>query len=976
MNNNYIIIFIIFIIIWIFLFYFIKKNNIESFNNFDKKYEKEQIINNCKSNWGINHNGAFCEKSAWVTDPKLLCAICGDNKNNPLKSIRLKNKSSLLYGCATNTPNPYGLSWKSYDKIPTSLNPALSASLSCNAYIPTVKPEPVKVKVVDTLPPSQSSDPEASLIFKLSGGYSTVPSMDDTKKVSITNTNGVSMINDPKRGLVFAFNGKNYLNVNVKTDLNFTRSLWAYYTLQSAVSSNAYSSTECPLWYENSSYMKASINYKKGGPRLVDNKNRVKSWTHYVITYNNANKTFSLYVNGAIVINTLLPTSNPWNGDNGPHWIGAYYDANYWYGYMSDIQEYSIAMTPEQINQLYNLQAKIYYPPPTPPYVPPVVPIVDQTISSNYTLYENTNTPYSIPEIGSIPNYTAKKCQEVCDQNSNCYGFVFDKNTNHCIPTNNQAFPKGKKESVQNSDMYVKNDFLFSNYTLFENTNTPGYGIPGVGAIQNSSPIKCLKDCDLNPSCYGFVFDKNTNNCWPTSDKAYPKGRKESVQNSDMYVRNDFLSSNYTLFENTNTPGYGIPGVGGIKNSNPINCQKICDENPNCYGFVFDKNTNTCWPTSNQAYPQGRKESVQNSDMYVKTDFLKSYVPPPPVAPIKEENVSSDYKLFENSNTPGNGIPGTNAFKNFTAKKCQLECDKIPSKCYGFVYYNDSKDCWLTGNNAYPKTKKENLQNVDMYVRNDFLKANETQPPPAPTPAPPPLAPTPPPAPTPAPTPPPAPTPEPIPYMIFYYPFDTDYKNYASGIGVLDTINNGCTISTKSIVGSGSLYKDSAASYLQINRSIPANTNGYTFSLWIYFTNTNQGNILNINYINPAGGYSNNVLAIYKTASSITVGTTDTTRPGYAIGTKLKGVYNYNSTFLNSWHHIVWTLNKSNITNFYLDGNLVSTINTVRYFSFVANDSRINGKDDTSYGYLDDVRYYDKIMNLDEIKVLYNMKKK
>ena len=355
--------------------------------------------------------------------------------------------------------------------------------------------------------------------------------------------------------------------------------------------------------------------------------------------------------------------------------------------------------------------------------------------------------------------------------------------------------------------------------------------------------------------------------------------------------------------------------------------------------------------------------------------------------PVKEENVSSEYRLFENSNTPGNGIRGMDAFRDFTARKCQLECDKIPSKCYGFVYYNNTKDCWLTGDNAYPKTEKENLQNVDMYVRNDFLKANETQsvayippPPPAPTPpppTPPPPAPTPPPpAPTPPPPAPTPPAPEPIPYMIFYYPFNTDFKNYASGIGVLDTINNGCTISTNSIVGSGSLYKDSASSYLKINRTIPANTNGYTFSLWIYFTNSNQGNILNMNYINPSGGYSNNVLAIYKTASSITVGTTDTTRPGYAIGTKLKSVYNYNSTFLNSWHHIVWTLNKSNITNFYLDGNLVSTINTVRYFSYVANDSRINSKDDTNYGYLDDFRYYDKIMNLDEVKVLYNMKKK
>ena len=200
--------------------------------------------------------------------------------------------------------------------------------------------------------------------------------------------------------------------------------------------------------------------------------------------------------------------------------------------------------------------------------------------------------------------------------------------------------------------------------------------------------------------------------------------------------------------------------------------------------------------------------------------------------------------------------------------------------------------------------------------------------------------------------------------------------NYASGVGVADIINNGITISnTKSVVGTGSIYKNTANSFLKINRKIPANTNGYTFSMWIYFTNTEQGDIVSFTYNNTTNPTDSSILKIYKTSSSITVGTTNTTRSGQSIGAKLKGVYNYNSNFLNTWHHIVWTLDKNNINKFYLNGILVSTINNVIYYSFEANDNYIF-TNSSNYGYLENFRYYNFILSESEVVDLYKMKKK
>ena len=136
MKNKYILFFIIFvlILIWFFLLYNIRNNNIESFTSSDNIYAKNKILNNCNLTWGKkNKNQGLCNSSSWVSDPNLLCGICGLDHNNPLYSLK-NNDGSTLYGCNENNPNPYQLSWNSKGIQTTKVNEVISDILTCNSY--------------------------------------------------------------------------------------------------------------------------------------------------------------------------------------------------------------------------------------------------------------------------------------------------------------------------------------------------------------------------------------------------------------------------------------------------------------------------------------------------------------------------------------------------------------------------------------------------------------------------------------------------------------------------------------------------------------------------------------------------------------------------------------------------------------------------------------------------------------------------
>ena len=265
----------------------------------------------------------------------------------------------------------------------------------------------------------------------------------------------------------------------------------------------------------------------------------------------------------------------------------------------------------------------------------------------------------------------------------------------------------------------------------------------------------------------------------------------------------------------------------------------------------------------------------------------------------------------------------------------------------------------------------------------------------------------------------------PKPILILNYPFDGDILNYASGSGVQNATIVGNTVK----IDSGVLLqnKNSADSYFSIN-SIPANTNGYTFSLWLYMTGGNTitkdnfdwKEYISINGDLPIGGidtldeawahYINDGKKEGRWATMITgndgygmifafaerdKAMTDTNRislwnvpPGFGPDSTMRILCNTNTTRndmfierppLNTWTHLVWTLDKNNQNCFYVNGKMSPGFPNQcnNYASFPLNSCVILGDNHSTGalgqpGAIENFRYYDGILNQTEVLNLYN----
>lgn len=133
----YIIVLLILLFIFICTSYFLRLKNYESFVGLST-YNNENIIDNClNEGWGKQNNSNDCVNNAYVTNPRYLCGLCGDD-NNQLYSI--KNNGTNLYGCKKYNPNSYGLNWlksqenlSSDDTLAYPLNRFLSDVQTCNS---------------------------------------------------------------------------------------------------------------------------------------------------------------------------------------------------------------------------------------------------------------------------------------------------------------------------------------------------------------------------------------------------------------------------------------------------------------------------------------------------------------------------------------------------------------------------------------------------------------------------------------------------------------------------------------------------------------------------------------------------------------------------------------------------------------------------------------------------------------------------
>jgi hypothetical protein len=203
--------------------------------------------------------------------------------------------------------------------------------------------------------------------------------------------------------------------------------------------------------------------------------------------------------------------------------------------------------------------------------------------------------------------------------------------------------------------------------------------------------------------------------------------------------------------------------------------------------------------------------------------------------------------------------------------------------------------------------------------------------------------------------------------LTLYYPFNTDISNYASGTGVTNGSVNG-TVSLNTtiyIIGIGSLRQSASntTSRFSVNQLTP-NANGYTFSLWFYFTSTTE---------------SGTIFSFANNLNSSTRITFANTGSNLSISCNGSSISNLPLPSTNTWTHYAWTLDTNSNSNFYINGVLRPGFptQTIPYASFEMNHNYILG--DTSggngqQGYVDDFRYYNSILNQQQVYALYNMR--
>ena len=208
--------------------------------------------------------------------------------------------------------------------------------------------------------------------------------------------------------------------------------------------------------------------------------------------------------------------------------------------------------------------------------------------------------------------------------------------------------------------------------------------------------------------------------------------------------------------------------------------------------------------------------------------------------------------------------------------------------------------------------------------------------------------------------------------LILRYPFNGDIYNYnqisqnASGQYILTGISDASvqnasytTLTTINYaVGSGSLrnYTNGGliTTNLNLNYTIPANTNGYTFSFWFNLDSTSSGVFFQ---------FSNGTNYVYMSYTGTNVN----------IGTNSSFLSTGFNPSLNTWYHVVWTNNSSPQNILYVNGVSYYTSSTNLYISYSFNTNKLCAGGNAISCYMNDFRYYNRVLNSGEIQQLYNL---
>jgi len=116
------------------------KTGKDSFTNYSD-YSKKYILEDCMDGWGkeyVKKNPSdtrsindICMSNAYLSDPKLLCGICGTNDSPIFSMTSTLNSNKKYYGCSANTDNSISLNWGDQGTV---INKLLSDRMTCDTF--------------------------------------------------------------------------------------------------------------------------------------------------------------------------------------------------------------------------------------------------------------------------------------------------------------------------------------------------------------------------------------------------------------------------------------------------------------------------------------------------------------------------------------------------------------------------------------------------------------------------------------------------------------------------------------------------------------------------------------------------------------------------------------------------------------------------------------------------------------------------
>lgn len=106
------------------------------------------------------------------------------------------------------------------------------------------------------------------------------------------------------------------------------------------------------------------------------------------------------------------------------------------------------------------------------------------SLGTNYSLFQNSDSPGNDIINAAISNSTVEACKEKCNSNNDCHGFVFNKQTKTCYPKGSGMFPVGQRTILGNNiaDLYVREKTV--------NNNNNNKLVEGMETIKNVDTIR------------------------------------------------------------------------------------------------------------------------------------------------------------------------------------------------------------------------------------------------------------------------------------------------------------------------------------------------------------------------------------------------------------------------------------------------------------------------------------------------------